>query len=193
MAEKQKTALGPTGETLKQNVRRLREGQKLTYVELSDRLAAAGRPIPVLGLRRIERGERRVDADDLVALAVVLGVNPSALLLPFTAEGDADITGVGTVSAERAWAWGDGRGPLTIPEGDDGTARVDFRRAARPAGLRGWDDAIAFRDAIHEGALQSLGGPEVRQALAHFERSLAGMTQEQREEAVLRLARGSQD
>jgi hypothetical protein len=55
----------------------------MTFVELSERLSAAGRPIPVLGLRRIERGERRVDVDDLVALAVVFGVSPERLLRPF--------------------------------------------------------------------------------------------------------------
>lgn len=82
MAENSKTALGPSGEALMHNVKRLREGQKLTYVELSERLTGLGRPIPVLGLRRIERGERRVDVDDLMALAHVLGVVPTKLLVP---------------------------------------------------------------------------------------------------------------
>lgn len=139
MAEKTRTALGPTGETVAGNVLRLRQEQRLTYVELSARLASAGRNIPVLGLRRIERGERRVDADDLVALAMVLGVNPSALLLPYVAKGTVHLTGA-TVSAERAWEWADGDSPLEIPKGDDGTARYDFRRTARPPGLRGWQE-----------------------------------------------------
>ena len=64
------------------NVKRFREDQKLTYVELSDRLTGLGRPIPVLGLRRIERGERRVDVDDLMALADALQVMPADLLIP---------------------------------------------------------------------------------------------------------------
>jgi transcriptional regulator with XRE-family HTH domain len=146
MGEKQKTTLGPTGETLRENVRRLREDQRLTYVELSDRLSAAGRPIPVLGLRRIERGERRVDADDLVALAVVLGVNPSTLLLPYTVEGDTEITGAGTVPARAAWGWADGENPVQLPADDDGTALVDFTRAARPPGLRSWQDRNPLLD-----------------------------------------------
>jgi transcriptional regulator with XRE-family HTH domain len=63
-----------------ENIRRLRAMRVMTYVALSRRLAVIGRPIPVLGLRRIEQGERRVDADDLVALAEVLGVEPVQLL-----------------------------------------------------------------------------------------------------------------
>jgi transcriptional regulator with XRE-family HTH domain len=77
-----KVPLGPTGLQVQHNVKRLREAKGLTYTELSARLSALGRPIPVLGLRRIEAGERRVDADDLIALARVLGVPPVLLLLP---------------------------------------------------------------------------------------------------------------
>ncbi|MFE9092624.1 helix-turn-helix domain-containing protein [Streptomyces sp. NPDC007264] len=150
MAEKQKTPLGPTGETVRQNIERIRTAKRLTYVELSERLTELGRRIPVLGLRRIERGERRVDADDLMALAVALGVNVSALLLPNTAEGTVELTGVGTVDAKRAWQWADGMRPLRIPEGDDGTARVDFQRQARPAGLRRYGMTGPGRQALME-------------------------------------------
>lgn len=62
------------------NIRRLREYRGLTYAEVARRLTATGQPIAVLGLRRIERGDRRVDVDDLFALAAVLGVEPSRLL-----------------------------------------------------------------------------------------------------------------
>lgn len=49
---------------------------------LSERLETLGRPIPPLGLRRIEAGTRRVDVDDLVAIAIALGVSPASLLMP---------------------------------------------------------------------------------------------------------------
>lgn len=62
------------------NVRFLRQAHGLTYRELAVQLAKAGRPIPELGLSRLERGERRIDVDDLVALAQVLGVTPQELL-----------------------------------------------------------------------------------------------------------------
>jgi transcriptional regulator with XRE-family HTH domain len=67
---------------LARNIRRIRGQRGLTYVKLATQLTEAGRPIPVLGLRRIERRERRVDADDLTALAVVLGVTVQQLLDP---------------------------------------------------------------------------------------------------------------
>ncbi|MFH7337143.1 helix-turn-helix domain-containing protein [Streptomyces sp. KHY 26] len=150
MAEKQKTPLGPTGETVRQNIERIRQDKRLTYVELSERLTELGRRIPVLGLRRIERGERRVDADDLMALAVALRVNASALLLPSTAEGTVEITGAGAVDAKRAWQWADGRRPLHIPEDDDGTARMEFQREARPLGLRRYPPTEEGHQALKE-------------------------------------------
>ena len=76
--------LGPTGETVRANVIALRERRNLTYAQLSRKLKAAGRAIPELGLRRIEDGDRRVDVDDLMALAEALEVWPIALLMPTT-------------------------------------------------------------------------------------------------------------
>lgn len=123
----------------------------MTYRELSERLAEHDRAIPTLGLSRIEKGTRRVDADDLVALSVVLGVHPVSLLLPFTAEGEIEITGADAVDARTAWQWAEGRRPLVVPEGDDGTAEVEFQRHARPAGIRSYErgisaDELARRD-----------------------------------------------
>lgn len=84
MTEEQKATIGPAGEILGRNVQRIREAQRLTYVALSNRLAELGRPVAVLGLRRIERGERRVDVDDLLALALALNVSPTDLIVPNT-------------------------------------------------------------------------------------------------------------
>ena len=77
-----KKPLGGTGDNVRHNVKRLREGRHLTYVRLSGLLADHGRPMPVLSLRRIEAGERRVDVDDLAALAAVFSVTPAFLLEP---------------------------------------------------------------------------------------------------------------
>jgi len=117
-------------------VRELREKAGLNFKELSDRLAAAGRSIPPLGLRRIEAEDRRVDADDLVALAVALRVNPSALLLPPTVEVEIEVTGGGVVTGKRAWDWVDGvAGPLHEVS-DDGSAALEFQLRARPSDRR---------------------------------------------------------
>lgn len=72
--------LGLHGRAVQANVQRLRAARRFTYVQLAERLQQIGRPIPVLGLRRIERGERRVDVDDFVALATALNVYPTDLL-----------------------------------------------------------------------------------------------------------------
>lgn len=102
-----------------ENIRRIREGQKLTYVELADRLTKIGRPIPVLGLRRIEKGERRVDVDDLLALAVALGVMPVDLLVPNTAADDEPYNVTQDVAAPAAAVrdWISGQGLLAPPSG----------------------------------------------------------------------------
>jgi hypothetical protein len=73
--------VGPAGWVLAENIRRIRDAQRLTYAELARLLAEAGREIPVLGLRRIEYKERRVDFDDLLALAYVLKVCPVDLMV----------------------------------------------------------------------------------------------------------------
>jgi transcriptional regulator with XRE-family HTH domain len=110
MAEK-RNPLGPTGETVRANVRRLREAQNLGYTKLARILEEIGRPIPELGLRRIESGDRRVDADDLVALALALKVPPIALLLPDMPGTDepgakVPVTGVKSpVFKGELWIW----------------------------------------------------------------------------------------
>jgi transcriptional regulator with XRE-family HTH domain len=84
----QKNPLGAVGREVKANVERLRKGQQLTYVALAERTRQAGRPIPVLGLRRIEAGERRVDVDDLAVPAAAFGVRPEQLLEPFNKDAE---------------------------------------------------------------------------------------------------------
>lgn len=74
--------LGPTGDSVRENIRRIRDGLGISQAELSKKLAQLGRPIPALGIHRIEIGERRVDVDDLMSFAVALGVTPVALLMP---------------------------------------------------------------------------------------------------------------
>lgn len=54
----------------------------MTYTEISARLAELGQPIPTLGLTRIEKGERRVDVDEVIALAQVFDVPPIVLMFP---------------------------------------------------------------------------------------------------------------
>lgn len=130
--DKRRNPLGSTGETVRANVRRLREDQNLGYAELSRRLKATGRAIPELGLRRIEEGSRRVDSDDLMALAEALETTPIALLMPSTATGD-ELVQVTARPPERAkLLWNHLQGLLIrgLGETTDATLRstADYRR-----------------------------------------------------------------
>lgn len=73
---------GPTTETVRRNIRRLRRARDLTLVQLGQRLADAGRPMLDTVVSKVERGERRIDVDDLAAFAAVLGVTAAQLLEP---------------------------------------------------------------------------------------------------------------
>lgn len=73
--------IGAAGLHAAQAVARLREARGWDQGELTARLAAAGRQVSQPIVSRIEAGTRRIDADDLVALAATLDV-PVAALLP---------------------------------------------------------------------------------------------------------------
>ena len=109
MAGKELT-LGVTGKTMMKNLKRARG--EMTYAELARRLEALGRAIPPLGLRRMEAGERRVDVDDLMALAMVLGVSPLTLLLPRGDQSDTNDFGGEAIRSDVLWQWAIGERPL---------------------------------------------------------------------------------
>jgi transcriptional regulator with XRE-family HTH domain len=138
--------IGPTGRQVAANIRRLRALRGYTVRELARRLTDDhGRPITAGGVTRIEAGQRRVDADDLMALAVALSVNPTALLLPPTAEGDIEITGAGPLSAAQVWRWADGQWLLTWSTDPEELRRqlMDYHLAARPEGMPPYHSADA--------------------------------------------------
>ncbi|WP_327711298.1 helix-turn-helix transcriptional regulator [Streptomyces sp. NBC_00464] len=141
--------VGPTGRTVAANVKRLRESQGLTLRGLSAALKERGRPLSADAVNKIEngaaapeRGVRRVDVDDLMALAVVLDVPVITLLLPESVRGPVELTGEGEVNGTLAWRWAQGRVPLKYPEGaDEGTRRkllAMYLMKATPDGV-GWD------------------------------------------------------
>jgi len=117
-----KNPLGPTGRRAAQTVAELRDRDNLSYRELSNRLSDLGRTIPMLGLSRVERTERRIDADDLVALALALGTTPNRLLLPGTARRDVGValTSAIEITEQFAWAWAEGKAPLVAALGGEG-------------------------------------------------------------------------
>ena len=119
-----------TGLTVAANVKRLRGG--LSFPELSRRLSAIGRPLPVIALRRIEEGNRNVTVDDLMAFAIVFGVSPLTLLMPEYASRDITtrITGYpDQVGANVAWLWARGDEPLEVPQDSASSDHTQSDRA----------------------------------------------------------------
>jgi transcriptional regulator with XRE-family HTH domain len=74
--------IAETGRNVIANIEQLRAARHLSFRGLSDLLGALGRPILPAVLHRLSQGKRRVDADDLAAIAAVLGVSPADLLAP---------------------------------------------------------------------------------------------------------------
>jgi transcriptional regulator with XRE-family HTH domain len=117
---------GPAARRVAETIRRFRrgegQGRGITTAELSRRLTTLGQPIPDTSITKTEQGTRRVDVDDLVALALALGITPNTLLMP-----EADWLGAGTVhhltpavagTAEELWQWAQGERPLPVPFAD---------------------------------------------------------------------------
>jgi transcriptional regulator with XRE-family HTH domain len=129
---------GPISGYVVENVKRLRADRRWSLAELSEQMSKAGRPMLGSGLHRLEQGNRRIDVDDVVALAVAFGVSPITLLLPPTGRGEVEITEAVSAEAATAWDWLRARAPLVIPEDDDGFAEVEFQRRALPFGIRSY-------------------------------------------------------
>lgn len=75
-----KIAIDAAGLQVADRVRKQRALLRLTLSELSARMTIAGRPTPRNSLTMIESGRRRVDADDLMALARSLSTSARWLL-----------------------------------------------------------------------------------------------------------------
>lgn len=84
MSGRRPIEIGPVGENVAANLVRLRTERRLSVRQLSTALGQMGRPVTASGITRIEKLKRRVDVDDLVALATALSVTPAQLLDPPT-------------------------------------------------------------------------------------------------------------
>ncbi|MGW3179922.1 hypothetical protein ACWDD9_11725 [Kitasatospora sp. NPDC001119] len=129
--------------------------------QLSEALAAQARPIPPSGITKIEKHVRRVDADDLVALALALNVGPVALLMP--AESDSrttvHLTDEVAAKADDAWKWASGEATLPeLWEPRDPQRQEDYERLSVPAVQRHLRQAPAGRtvDALREDVYRLL-------------------------------------
>ncbi|THJ64592.1 helix-turn-helix transcriptional regulator [Arthrobacter echini] len=121
-----------TGKTVAANVKRLRMEHNLNIPELGRKLEKNGHPLTATSITRLEAGRRRIDVDDLMALAVALGVSPVTLLLPPTnaSTDHVDVTGIGPGPAGVLWQWALADEEIRAYEDSDA-----FLRASLPAWL----------------------------------------------------------
>lgn len=130
----------PIGERVAGNIEAIRRLRGLSQQQLADRMVEIGRPMLTSAVSKVEKRQRRVDPDDLVAFAVALHVNPSRLLL--TGDGGEQAMPLAPalqVPAWVAWQWADGYAPLpTLSEEDGWNADGDleeFYLFSRPGEL----------------------------------------------------------
>ncbi|WP_433681926.1 helix-turn-helix domain-containing protein [Nocardia sp. CA-119907] len=109
---------GPTAETVRRNVQRIRKAQGLTLRDVAERLAKTDRKMAHNTISDIENGGRRADVDDLMTLALALNTTPNALLLPPTEDGTrmVRITCAGWQNAAGVWEWARGEKALPVPK-----------------------------------------------------------------------------
>jgi transcriptional regulator with XRE-family HTH domain len=123
----------------------------LTLDDLAQRMSDVGRPMRKSGIGKIEQQERRVDADDLVALALALGVSPLRLLLPGSADTKPiELTATCRVRARDAWRWASGEQPLS-----QGHRRLNLdlrRRFVRENRPHNPPDETPVTDLVQHGA-----------------------------------------
>lgn len=110
---------GPVSATVATSVQALRKSRGLSQQQLAEGLTAIGRPTLTTTIAKIEKGDRRVDVDDLVALCLVLNVSPARLLV---GDGDQDegvsLTSEVSVPVWRAWQWATGQHSLFVEDDD---------------------------------------------------------------------------
>jgi transcriptional regulator with XRE-family HTH domain len=108
---------GPATDRVAANVRAVRRDRGLDLADLSTRLEKLGQPLGVNALSKIELRKRRVDVDDLLALALALDVTPNRLLLTEGAGAeDVALTKEYAARTGQVWRWATGDEPLPDAE-----------------------------------------------------------------------------
>lgn len=104
----------------------------MSQSELVAKLKKLGISYSVSAISKIEKGQRKLDPDDLVGIAVALGTTPNALLFGsehFLGIEPVEIAPEASFRADRVWSWADGEFPL---DPANPKQQFDFQREARP-------------------------------------------------------------
>lgn len=146
----------PTSLRLGRNVRQLRERRdnmsiRQLAAKLSDLLDRSFHPS---GVVKIEKGARGVDADELLALALALGVTPNRLLLTGeVADDTVQLTRTVDVSQGSAWRWATGEQQLP---GRSALPDRQFSAENRPHNPPGITTVAELRAKVATGRLDGL-------------------------------------
>lgn len=191
--------VGPVGETVRRELVLLRRLRQMSQRALAQQVSALGVRLAPSAVAKIEDGSRRVDVDDLIALAVALNAPVARLLVgDFQRALEDDPTVALTpglkVDAFRAWGFVTGQAALADPD-DPGDrrpasqAREEAFRDALPAHVRRstvdpWDDlmlqrALSFLRVPVRHAIQAAerGDDEARRSFVEqARRDLAGLS-----------------
>ncbi len=149
---------GPASRRAAANLQRIRRKRGLSVAELARRTAQAGQAILDTGILKTERGDRRMDIDDLVVLSAVLDVSPATLLLPETIapmvqlDADQELTPGISVPLGTMWAWARGEMPL-VPAGDHAEAEFILDNAPHRFTLNAPRDAPVWEAMTRMAAL----------------------------------------
>lgn len=132
--------ISSTGSTVASNIARVRRASDVSLQQLEERLTRLGRRISFSGLSKIERAQKRVEVDDLMAIAIALDVSPLTLLLPHDDPyAEVRVTGAAG-SAAVFWEWALGDRPL------DPQDRRGYAARALPAWLGSTADVVWWGD-----------------------------------------------
>jgi len=145
---------GHVAQSVATNVNSVRDRRGLSQQQLAARLGELGRPMQASAVAKIESGARRVDVDDLAALAVALNVAVARLLVPDGGEDElVFVVPAFSVPADSAWAWATGERRLATEDDDllDPVVQerdLDFI-AERPRWKRLRDEQLLAKAARH--------------------------------------------
>lgn len=123
-----------------ENLAALRAKRGLTVRQLSEATEKLGYRIAPSSITKLEHGAGTADPDQIIVLALALGVTPNRLLLTERARPDIDfivhLTPKVHCSERVLWRWGQGKEPM-FPMRED---HDDFRYHSLPVEIREDDD-----------------------------------------------------
>jgi len=165
-------------QALAANVKRIRRLRELTGRQFITELEKRGVKLLPSGLTALEKGERRITVEELLAIAIVLNTNPVDLLMPADRERLEVADGLDPLNGYGLLYWLQGRRPWS-----QFVSMEDFVDAAREphrAMLRAREIPVfKAMDALDSPLRLALTGPPVTEPLVpHLQHALDRLVKE---------------